>query len=250
MLANVIKTENALPNKLCQFAGYLVTVTCACSVCNLAFIALNRWGFVSIEEPHHYCIKMYRKRSVVLPACKLYLQHWLIWMWIRIQFEILICWEQEWVPRWNWGSSGLQMEKSWCKGPSVVGRVLRDFRIWWKNYTILQHMIKVLRRLKLRWHSPKWFSILYPATKPKPRAWPLLYRLLFLKVRSGKKFQVWNQPMGFSLSTTVWKQFTSTKVIYWVKLACMFVREMATMFWVFCPIVHITVIFLPFFFKL
>ncbi|CAK8693990.1 unnamed protein product [Clavelina lepadiformis] len=66
VIGNVIRTENILPperSPACQFAGYIVTVTCACSVCNLALIALNRYWAVVRSFSYK---RVFRKRNVYL----------------------------------------------------------------------------------------------------------------------------------------------------------------------------------------
>ncbi|XP_039258949.2 melatonin receptor type 1B-A-like isoform X1 [Styela clava] len=43
---NIIIKSNALSPFLCDIVGYIVTATCACSVCNLCLIAVNRYWAV------------------------------------------------------------------------------------------------------------------------------------------------------------------------------------------------------------
>nr|CAB3254747.1 5-hydroxytryptamine receptor-like [Phallusia mammillata] len=74
VVANVIRTTNALSDTACDVAGYLVTVSCVCSASNLMSIAFNRYWAV-VRQPTYN--KVFTKRRIYLLAI-------LNWVWANL----------------------------------------------------------------------------------------------------------------------------------------------------------------------
>ncbi|CAK8693989.1 unnamed protein product [Clavelina lepadiformis] len=74
VIANVFETGNALPMIACKVLGYIVTSTCVCSVCNLTFIAVNRYWSIVKRETY---AKVFSKKMVALMIL-------FIWFWSNL----------------------------------------------------------------------------------------------------------------------------------------------------------------------
>nr|XP_002130281.1 5-hydroxytryptamine receptor-like isoform X1 [Ciona intestinalis] len=74
VLANVIYTGNSLNKPACDVAGYVITLTCVCSVSNLTVIAINRYWAVVKNKTY---AKMFSKRRV-------YIMVLLVWVWSNL----------------------------------------------------------------------------------------------------------------------------------------------------------------------
>uniref|UniRef100_H2YXT3 G-protein coupled receptors family 1 profile domain-containing protein n=1 Tax=Ciona savignyi TaxID=51511 RepID=H2YXT3_CIOSA len=76
VLANVIATQNTLPDAACRTVAFLMSAACACSIHNLAAIAFNRyWAIVRpCSYPH-----LFGKRNSRIMVCAL-------WLWTGIPF--------------------------------------------------------------------------------------------------------------------------------------------------------------------
>ncbi|XP_078491982.1 melatonin receptor type 1B-like isoform X1 [Ciona intestinalis] len=76
VLANVIATENTLPNFACRVVAFLMSTACACSIHSLAAIAINRYW--AIVRPCSYP-RVFSKKNTRIMVCG-------IWVWTCIPF--------------------------------------------------------------------------------------------------------------------------------------------------------------------
>ncbi|XP_039272327.1 melatonin receptor type 1C-like isoform X2 [Styela clava] len=107
VIANVIAKSNALEHVFCSVIGFLVTSTCTCSLCNLMFIAVNRYW--AVVRPNTYP-KMFPRRRVYFMVAFTWLWSALLvsptvlgWGGLKYDGKMMICsWDDSIAPSYTY----------------------------------------------------------------------------------------------------------------------------------------------------
>lgn len=106
MVANVIRTQQAIPGAMCDVAAFLIFLTCTCSINNLALIAVNR--YFSIIHAQKYQ-KVFSRNMMIIFAFGTWVWSFLLgiplitgWSALRFDPKMMLCsWDDEFSISYN-----------------------------------------------------------------------------------------------------------------------------------------------------